>query len=69
MMLRIMDDQRYQRGISIASRTVLWTFLLLGVFLTIFPFLWSGLLSTHDRSTMFSSNFVLHFSNQLLPNY
>lgn len=69
MMMRIMDDARYQRGIALASRTVLWAFLLLGVFLTIFPFLWSGLLATHDRTTMFSSNFVLTFSDQLLPNY
>lgn len=68
-MLALMQNEHYQRGIALAARTVLWAFLLLGVFLTIFPFLWGGLLATHSRETMFSSTFVLSFSDQLLVNY
>ncbi len=68
-MLALLNNEHYQRGISLASRTVLWAFLLLGVFLTIFPFLWGALLSTHSRETMFASSFVLHFSDQLFANY
>lgn len=68
-MWALLQNEHYQRGISYAARTVLWAFLLLGVFLTIFPFLWGALLSTHSRTTMFSSTFVLSFSDQLFVNY
>ncbi|MCH8551929.1 MAG: carbohydrate ABC transporter permease [Natronospirillum sp.] len=68
-MFALLENTHYQRGISIAARTVLWAFLLLGVFLTIFPFLWGGLLATHSRTSMFSSAFVLSFSDQLFVNY
>lgn len=68
-MYQLFENPHYQRGISLAARTVLWAFLLLGVLLTIFPFFWGALLATHDRTTMFSSAFVLTFSDQLFNNY
>ncbi|SEO66778.1 carbohydrate ABC transporter permease [Aquisalimonas asiatica] len=69
MLTSLFQSDRYQRNLDVALKTLLWTFLLLGVFVTIFPFLWSILLSTHDRSTMFSSELTLYFSDQLINNY
>ena len=45
--------------------------LLLGVFaiITIFPFVWSAILSTHDRTTMFSGGIDFSIGNKLSQNY
>lgn len=56
-------------GLRLVGRAVLWAALLSGVFLTVFPFFWSLLMSTHDRTTMFSSGLNLSLGDQLLANY
>ncbi|MFY0663461.1 MAG: carbohydrate ABC transporter permease [Natronospirillum sp.] len=68
-MLRVLENEHYQRGIDIAGKLILWFILLLGVAVTVFPFIWSAILSTHDRSTMFSSSLTLNLSDQLINNY
>ena len=44
-------------------------FLGLFVFITVFPFLWSAILSTHDRTTMFSGGIQFSFGDKLVTNY
>lgn len=46
-------------------------FLLLGLFVvvTIFPFVWSAILSTHDRTTMFGHGIQFGFGDKLIQNY
>lgn len=45
--------------------------LLLGLFafITIFPFIWSAILSTHDRTTMFSGGIAFSIGDHLVSNY
>ncbi|WP_220348102.1 hypothetical protein [Alkalilimnicola ehrlichii] len=69
MSVSFLQSDAYQRSLDVALKTLLWFFLILGVIVTLFPFLWSALLSTHDRSTMFSSQLTLYFSDQLFNNY
>ena len=69
MLTSLIQSDQYQRSIDVALKTLLWAVLLVGVFVTVFPFLWSMLLSTHDRSTMFGTEMTLHFGDQLLHNY
>lgn len=68
-MLRVLENEHYQRGIDIAGKMILWFILLSGVVITVFPFIWSAILSTHDRSTMFSTTLTLNLSDQLVNNY
>ncbi|WLD58062.1 carbohydrate ABC transporter permease [Salinispirillum sp. LH 10-3-1] len=68
-MIRILENEHYQRGVYLAGKLILWFILLLGVVITVFPFIWSAMLSTHDRSTMFSSTLTLQLSDQLVNNY
>lgn len=68
-MLRVLENEHYQRGIDIAGKMILWFILLSGVVITVFPFIWSAILSTHDRSTMFSTTLTLSLSDQLVNNY
>lgn len=44
-------------------------FLILFVFITIFPFIWSAILATHDRTTMFSGGIDFSIGNSLVQNY
>ncbi len=39
------------------------------VFITIFPFVWSAILATHDRTTMFSGGIDFSFGDKLVSNY
>lgn len=68
-MLRILENEHYQRGIDLSLKLILWLVLLMGVVITVFPFIWSGILSTHDRTTMFSTTLTIAFSDQLVNNY
>lgn len=68
-MLRLLDNYWYQRSLDLTLKVLMWFILLLGVVVTVFPFLWSAILSTHDRSTMFGGGITLTFSDQLLNNY
>ncbi len=43
--------------------------LILFGFIMIFPFLWSAILATHDRTTMFSGGIDFSFGNNLIQNY
>lgn len=64
------SDMRVGRGtLRLISKALLWSALLTGVAITIFPFLWSLLLATHDRSTMFGSGLQLGIGTELLNNY
>ncbi|MEX2366780.1 MAG: hypothetical protein WD601_09250, partial [Pseudohongiellaceae bacterium] len=51
------------------GKALLWTALLTAVVFTVFPFLWSLLMATHDRTTMFSSGLNLALGDQLVANY
>lgn len=43
---------------------------LLGLaFLMVFPFIWSAILATHDRTTMFGSGFQIRLGEHLVENY
>ncbi len=64
-----MQYKTSSNGLRLIARAVLWTALLSGVFLTVFPFFWSLLMSTHDRTTMFSSGLNLSLGDQLVANY
>lgn len=64
-----MQYKTSSNGLRLIARAVLWTALLSGVFLTVFPFFWSLLMSTHDRTTMFSSGLNLSLGDQLIANY
>jgi multiple sugar transport system permease protein len=44
-------------------------FLGLIVFIMVFPFVWSAILSTHDRTTMFSGGIDFSFGSHLAGNY
>lgn len=44
-------------------------FLLLFAFMMIFPFLWSAILATHDRTTMFSGGIDFNIGSHLGKNY
>lgn len=68
-MLSILHSDWYQRSIQITLKILMWFFLLLGVVVTVFPFVWSSILSTHDRSTMFGGGLVLTLGDQLANNY
>lgn len=39
------------------------------VIITIFPFIWSAILSTHDRTTMFSGGIAFNIGDHLVSNY
>ncbi|WP_416398011.1 carbohydrate ABC transporter permease [Allohahella sp. A8] len=69
MLLPMMQSDRYQRAVNTVLRILLWFFLLLGAVVTLFPFVWSILMSTHGRLTMFSTELTLQMSDQLLTNY
>jgi len=56
-------------NLRIIGRAILWAALLTGVFMTVFPFFWSLLMATHDRTTMFSSGLNLSLGDQLIANY
>ena len=43
--------------------------LLAFAFVTIFPFIWSAILATHDRTTMFQGGIHFALSNKLTQNY
>ncbi|AJQ92268.1 carbohydrate ABC transporter permease [Gynuella sunshinyii] len=43
--------------------------LLLFVLITIFPFIWSAILATHDRTTMFSGGIDFNIGDKLTQNY
>ncbi|MEJ2042451.1 MAG: carbohydrate ABC transporter permease [Reinekea sp.] len=43
--------------------------LALFAFMTIFPFVWSAMLSTHDRTTMFSGGINFILGDKLVQNY
>lgn len=45
------------------------TIMFLAAFITIFPFLWSALLSTHDRTAIFSTDIILSMGDSLGDNY
>ncbi len=45
------------------------TLLALFACITIFPFVWSAMLSTHDRTTMFSGGINFNLGNKLVQNY
>ena len=68
-MLSILNSEWYQRSVNITLKLLMWFFLLLGVVVTVFPFFWSAILSTHDRSTMFGGGLVLTLGDQLANNY
>ncbi|WP_432463960.1 carbohydrate ABC transporter permease [Agarivorans sp. QJM3NY_33] len=51
------------------SLYLLVTVLSISAFFTVFPFIWSALLSTHDRSTIFSSELIISIGNNLGYNY
>ncbi len=59
----------YYNLLSQLARVILWVFLLSGVVITVFPFLWSALLSTHSRTDMFGSGLVLSIGDHLAANY
>jgi multiple sugar transport system permease protein len=44
-------------------------FLGLFVFITVFPFVWSAILATHDRTTMFSGGIDFSIGKHLVGNY
>jgi multiple sugar transport system permease protein len=44
-------------------------FLGLFVFITVFPFVWSAILATHDRTTMFSGGIDFSIGDHLVGNY
>lgn len=46
-----------------------YAFLLLCAFLSVFPFIWSAILSTRTRSEIFSSELSLQLGNALFENY
>ncbi|GGX73110.1 carbohydrate ABC transporter permease [Saccharospirillum salsuginis] len=56
-------------NLRLIGRAILWAALLTGVFMTVFPFFWSLLMATHDRTTMFSSGLNLSLGDQLIANY
>lgn len=64
-----MQYKTSSNGLRLIARAILWTALLSGVFLTVFPFFWSLLMATHDRTTMFSSGLNLSLGDQLIANY
>ena len=68
-MVSILQNESVQRGMYKAIKLVLWFFLLLWAFLTLFPFIWSTILSTHDRETMFAPEISLAFGDALVANY
>jgi len=39
------------------------------VFVTVFPFLWSAILATHDRTTMFSGGINFSIGDKIIGNY
>lgn len=57
------------RALKLLARAALWAALLSAVFMTVFPFFWSLLMATHDRSTMFGSGLNLAIGDQLANNY
>lgn len=63
------DGKVGRSTLRLVSKALLWSALLTGVVITIFPFLWSILLATHDRSTMFGSGLQLGIGTELLNNY
>lgn len=54
---------------KLLGKAVMWAALISGVLVTVFPFVWSLMMSTHDRTTMFSSGLNLSLSDQLVNNY
>ncbi len=52
-----------------AGKGVVNVFLGLFVFITVFPFVWSSILATHDRTTMFSGGIQFAFGDKIVQNY
>lgn len=58
-----------KRVLHLLGRAALWSALLTAVLMTVFPFFWSLLMATHDRTTMFGSGLNLAIGDQLTNNY
>ncbi|HET8904481.1 MAG TPA: carbohydrate ABC transporter permease [Saccharospirillum sp.] len=69
MTLTSEQKERFDGVVRALGKALLWTALLTAVVLTVFPFLWSLLMATHDRTTMFSSGLNLALGDQLVANY
>ncbi|TCS43933.1 carbohydrate ABC transporter permease [Reinekea marinisedimentorum] len=52
-----------------AGKLVVYIFLGLFAFITIFPFVWSAILATHDRSTMFARGISFALGDKIAQNY
>lgn len=50
-------------------RTMMHAFLIFGVLITIFPFVWVAMMGTHTRSEIFSSPPPFYFGDNLIENY
>ncbi|TXR54673.1 carbohydrate ABC transporter permease [Reinekea thalattae] len=51
------------------GKGIVYVFLVLFAFVTIFPFIWSAILATHDRSTMFARGISFALGDKLGQNY
>lgn len=51
------------------GKAALYSLLAIGVFITVFPFLWSAILATHDRTTMFGRGISFTLGEHLATNY
>ncbi|MCX6130406.1 MAG: carbohydrate ABC transporter permease [Proteobacteria bacterium] len=64
--------QGFARGSALAQKILLLVLIGLSIvaaLLTVFPFLWSAILATHDRSTIFGGGIPLYFGDHLQENY
>lgn len=66
---RLNKAELLKQAVKLLLRVVLWAVLLSAVLLTVFPFFWSLLMATHDRTTMFGSGLNLTMGDQLANNY
>jgi multiple sugar transport system permease protein len=64
-----MNRSEMIRIMTRAMMLLLGLLLVVSALLTVFPFIWSALLSTHDRSTIFGSGIVLSVGESLGYNY
>lgn len=51
------------------GKIFVYTLLILFAAMTIFPFIWSAMLATHDRTTMFSGGINFNFGGNIGQNY
>ncbi|WP_196159066.1 carbohydrate ABC transporter permease [Reinekea sp. G2M2-21] len=51
------------------GKGVVNVFLAVFVFITVFPFVWSAILATHDRTTMFSGGINFALGDKIVQNY